>query len=42
MSNVSKPVIPAEVADVIESLRDPEVGHVFSNAEIIQSEVSNG
>lgn len=30
-----KVTIPAEVADVIENLRDPSGGHVFSNAEII-------
>lgn len=35
MSEFVKPTIPTEVADVIENLRDPSGGHVFSNAEII-------
>nr|WP_154895200.1 hypothetical protein [Paenibacillus xylanexedens] len=48
MSNVNKglpperPAIPAEVADVIEGLRDPESGHVFSNAEITAQALNTG
>ncbi|MEK4360784.1 hypothetical protein NYE48_27645 [Paenibacillus sp. FSL M7-1455] len=36
MSNVSKPVIPAEVADVIEYLRFDEGRGGYSNQKIIQ------
>ncbi|MGG1641814.1 hypothetical protein ACIFQM_11070 [Paenibacillus sp. NRS-1782] len=42
MSNVNKPVIPAEVADAIKGLRDPSRGHIFSNAEITTLALKTG
>lgn len=42
MSNVSKPVIPAEVADVIEKLRDPSGGFSYSNAEVVDVATRTG
>lgn len=39
---MNKPTIPNEVADVIENLRDPESGHIFSNAEIASVALRTG
>ena len=42
MNEVKPVTIPREVADAIETLRDPETGHAFSNAEIVSVALKTG